>query len=541
MKLGKLDLSNRKIKDTKKLYLIGNKSINDLKINTDRKSIESYCHLPPIDKSIKKLAMQKPTSILNRYISKHAKDIINYTEQNIKTPVKILKSRNENYKKRDYFIKSYKNTELNLEKMKVKSRPKKKLNKISLAVLLNNKTKNQKIEKFNTNNNELLTNNDDLNLSEDNEINLNDLYDKYNNETKERHRSLVNTIKRDSKKSKEIEKNRLNSFRRIRCYQPDIKINWKYNYGLQFTPEKSKDVKNSGDDINHQSKVIDNHYSLLLNEINIYKTTFIVDSNYLPSFEGISLMQKINYNKALEETIGILALLPKLLLNDFFDLINNSYSIKIPKLSQFEDKYVYDEVKNLKENNKLFFEIINYFQECYQIFQTIVKQIDKILFKPNQFNKIISCFEKARFNISYINNSSENAIDSYKKDLELIDRLKGKRNKSIKNLSEKLRENYSFRHNEEKQKKIRINNSLTNRNNDNFDTIKKFLESSPYKNHEIKSIVNSKMMNSIIRHCNENSRLIISTQRINDEIEGPHGEDLPKKKFIPPVIKMNLL
>ena len=380
-----------------------------------------------------------------------------------------------------------------------------------------------------------------MNLSEDNDININDLYDQYNDETTKRQNSLISSIKRDSKQSKYTSRNKIKSFRRIKCYQPDIKINWKYKYGLQFSPEKSKDIKIAGEDINYQSKIIDDHYSLLFNGINYYKKTYIVDSHYLPSFENMSLMQQINYNKALEESIGILALLPKLLLNDFFDLINNSYSSKIPKMNKFEDKYVYDEVKNLKENNKLLFEIKNYFQECYQIFQTIVKQFDKILFKSNEFSKIISCFEKARFNISYINNSSENAIDSYNKDLELIERLKGKRNKSIKNLAEKLRENYSFKKNEEKQKKIRINNSLTDRNNDNLNTIKNFLINSPYKNHEIKSIINSKMMTDIMRHCREDSKLIISTQRINEEIEGQYGENLDKKKILPPVIKMNLL
>ena len=109
---------------------------------------------------------------------------------------------------------------------------------------------------------------------------------------------------------------------------------------------------------------------------------------------------------------------------------------------KFENKYVFDEMKQLKYNNKLFVEVIDFFQECYQMFQTIVKEFDKILFKPNDFSKIISCLEKGRFNISYINNSSENAFDLYSKDIEIINRLKGFKNKNIKNFVDKLRENY---------------------------------------------------------------------------------------------------
>ena len=209
---------------------------------------------------------------------------------------------------------------------------------------------------------------------------------------------------------------------------------------------------------------------------------------------------------------------------------------------KFENKYVFDEIENLKDNNKLLVEVIDFFQECYQMFQTVVKEFDKILFKPNEFSKIISCLEKARFNISYINNSSENAFDLYSKDLEIINKIKGFKNKSIKNLAEKLRENYSFRKNKEKQKKIRIYNSLTDREDGHARIDKYKLINNPLLNIQMKSIINSKMMNNIMRHCIEDSKIKISTERINNEIEGDkRDDDNDKIKTIPPVIKMNLL
>ena len=489
-----------------------NTHINMNKNNLD--TIISYCHLPPIDKNIKNLAMQKPTSILNKFITKHAKDIINFAEQNINSPIKFLiGSRNEDYKK-DFYSKSYKTTitksegkNLNKNNINLSQKPYKKLNKISLGVLLTNIGKNEKKEKFYTINNELI-NNDNLNISEDNDININDLYDKYNNETKKRKRSIINTIKRESKTQKDSVKKVSNYFRRICSYQPDIKINLKFKYGLKFNSDESKDCKCGNNNISNQSKIINNHYKLLFNDINYYKKTYITDELYLPSFESLPLVQKINYNKKLEETIGILVLLPKLLLNDFFDLIKNTYSSKIPQVNKLEDKYVFDEVENLKDNNKLFFELTDYFQECYQIFQSIVKQFDKVLFKPKEFNKIISCFEKALFNISYINNTSEKAIDSYNKDMELINKLKGKKNKCMKKLSEKLRENHSFKNNNKKQKMMGINNSLTDRNNNNnFDIIKQYLINTPYRNYKMKSIINSKMVSDIMRQSKKDSKM----------------------------------
>ena len=225
-------------------------------------------------------------------------------------------------------------------------------------------------------------------------------------------------------------------------------------------------------------------------------------------------MQKINYNKSLEETIGILFILPKLFLNEFYGLINNSYKVKIPKLEDLEDKYVFNEIENLKDNNKLFNEV----------------------FKPNEFSKIISCLEKARYNISYINNSSENAFDIFNKDLNIINRLKGQNNIVIKKLDEKLRENYSFKNNNEKQKEKRIYNSLTDRND--YNNKSNNLRKSPYKKNKLKSIISSKMMVNIMRHCREDSKIKISTERINNIID---GDDTDKIKNIPPVIRMNLI
>ena len=50
------------------------------------------------------------------------------------------------------------------------------------------------------------------------------------------------------------------------------------------------------------------------------------------------------------------------------------------------------------------------------------------------------------------------------------------------------------------------------------------------------------MMYDIMKHCIEDSNVKISTERINNDIEGDNREeDMDKIKSIHPVIKMNLL
>ena len=79
--------------DSSKLNSIGKRNYNsndkinittnntNTRNNTKTNTISSYCYLPPIDKSIQRLAMQKPTSILTKFISKQAKDLVNFTKK----------------------------------------------------------------------------------------------------------------------------------------------------------------------------------------------------------------------------------------------------------------------------------------------------------------------------------------------------------------------------------------------------------------------------------------------------------------------------
>ena len=540
-------IRSRNYNSNDKIYITTNNTndtnnTNNAKTNT----ISSYCYLPPIDKSIQRLAMQKPTSILTKFISKQAKDLVNFTKNSLKEQNAIReKYYNENnevlLKSESQKHVSLQSERKNLDRVKLRLKFKNKMNIASLGILLKNVGKNQKLKNLDINKNEYI-NNDNLNTSEDNDNNINDLYGKNNTEASRRKNFLIKSISRKSKITKENAQKLSTYFRRLCSFQPKIKLNWKFKNGLKSKMNGPNDYKIAGRDIDSQVQIIDSQYRLLFNDIDYYRTVIMLNNNYFPSFENSSLTQKINYNKSLEETIGILVLLPKLLLNDFYEFINNSYGSIIPKEKKFEDKYVFDEIENLKDNNKLFYEIIEYFQESYKVFQTVVKEFDKVLFKENDFNKIISCFERARYNISYINNSSENAFDIYKKDLEIINRLKGNF-KEPKNFMDKIRENYSFPKNKETQKQIRIDNSLNDKNNENDkkNIIKKYEIKTPYRNSKSKlnAIMNSRMMTDIMRNCVEDSRVKISTERINNEIEGGNAED--KIKNISNVIRINII
>ena len=100
-------------------------------------------------------------------------------------------------------------------------------------------------------------------------------------------------------------------------------------------------------DVNYQCKNFRDQEKLLEDNILHYKMNITTKSNYVEAFKSLSLINKINYNKALEETIGILLLLPLLILVDFYKLIEKFKNISVPKKEKFEEKYIFDELQNL--------------------------------------------------------------------------------------------------------------------------------------------------------------------------------------------------
>ena len=232
--------------------------------------------------------------------------------------------------------------------------------------------------------------------------------------------------------------------------------------------------------------------------------------NYYEAFNSTSLLSKINYNKALEETIGILYILPQLLLLEFYKLIKNYSGVKIPNKKLLKEKIIDDEDKNLSYNNTLLVSIFD-------------KEVNNMTLKYTSFMNVLNCLQKARFNLSYISSSSENAIKNYNSDLKFIQKVKKERSTTLSlDLTEKMRNQFDFKKNVEKQRKIRIENALENRYKDD-ETENKTRNKSNKK--EFKSFMDSKLINSLMKHFTAKVRNEISTQRINKEIDGKYDDD----------------
>ena len=451
--------------------------------------------LPPIDNETKKQHLIRPTSILTKFIHDRTKNLLKSTNIELKKPKKL------------------------------------KLEKINLKKAHNHLIKNKGNKFFITDNGIIIQ--DSEQSSYNNKYSFSG--EENNNEYK-RNIDNLSSLSIDHK----FRENQINSlmpkYRRIRIYQPIIPENWKFRKGLRVTVGNEKvnllPLKN---DIEYQYKIINDEFKLLEDNYNYYKTRIIIKDIYYDSFRSMSLTLKIKYNKSLEESIGILYLLPQLLLVEFYKLIKNYSSVVIPNQELFKEKYIFDEVKNLKYNNNLLIKVFDFFKSCYEVYGTLIKEVNDMCLKANDFINIINCLEKARYNLSYVANSSENAFKDYNNDLKYIQKIINDKSvsKSI-DLTQKMRNQFGFKKNEEKQRKLRIETALENKNDtDEFNEEKS-------KKKVFNSFVESKLINGLMKHLTKEARNQITTQKINKEIDGNYDdaeEEIKKKRK---VVRINI-
>ena len=422
----------------------------------------------------------EPNSILAKFIRNKKNEFVKFAENELKRPIKLYINRNKG-------------------------------NKGNIKFLSKDKLNNKNI---------FITDNNINVITSSNKEKENDSENNDNNSNLETNQNRINTISYEYKKPK-IK----NNYSRLRTYQPIISENWKYRNGLRLSlgtdKINSSPVQN---DIEYQYKIINDEYKLLEDNYNFYTTRVIRKANYYDAFSSSSLMSKINYNKALEETIGILYILPQLLLLEFYKLIKNYSGVKVPNKKLLKEKIINDEDKNLSYNNTLLISIYDFFKSCYEVYQTLIKEVNDMTLKYNAFTNVINCFQKARFNLSFISSSSENALINYNTDLKFIQKVTKERSTTLSvDLTEKMRNQFDFRKNAEKQRKIRIENALGNRySNDNDEKRRRYKSNKK----DFISFMDSKLINSLMKHFTGKVRNEISTERINKEIDGEYDDDV---------------
>ena len=487
---------------------ISNKS---LLTNNDFSSGPYYI-LPMIDKNLINTAYQESTSVLSKYISTHAKSF-NIEAQSFKLP----NTRSLNKSKKLKKISPDKNTP-NLFKSSTKTEENVISNKSNKNInfyltaqdIINNSSE------LKTDNTEEKNQNEQVNLTEAN-----------NNVKTEKVKKFDSSISIDRVLNKNQFKVLNSTFHRIRTYQPKIPKDWKFSNGVSVGNSKINSL--IPEDIEYQSKIFNDQYKLLVENYQYYKMKIVPNDDFINAFSSLNLKNKIEFNKTLEEICGLLMILPRHILAEFFKYIEY---LKAPSKSSFKDKYIFDEVGCLYQNNKLLHEVFEFFQNSFEIYILLIKEVDGMALKAKEFETTLSIFERIRFDISLICNTSENALIDYTKEMGMVYKLnkyESEQNK-LNNIAYALKlKNYKTQSkNKERQRKLKIDECLQEYNYDNNNKSNKNVKGS----RKFKSIMDTKLVSRLLSHCRKEVKYNIITERLNNEFDWNHNNGKIKNKPI---------
>lgn len=227
-------------------------------------------------------------------------------------------------------------------------------------------------------------------------------------------------------------------------------------------------------DLNFQSNYIKDEMSILLDDIQFYKTSYFGKNDILYAFTNKDTNYQKKINKDIEELCAILNVIPGIILKEYYAYHERYIAAERATEDDLKDSFVKDEGKCFIENIKLLSKISIFLKCSFEVYLILIKEIkDDILLKKNDFFILQNILEKSRFIINELIISGKNIINDLNFDRKLIKKYKPMLNKEgfnsyeirhydtkQNNLFNKMSSQLFFKKNDITQKLMRISNSL---------------------------------------------------------------------------------
>lgn len=554
-------LAKKKISPQKDLSSHGILKSSRLKDSEQDPKKNNYSYiLPQINSSFLKKPLFEPTSILTKFIQKKTSSLIKQTNSDIYKikikPINCLSSSNiKSGNKKQLFIKDQiaNNNEKLIPKIQLQSKSESLLITETNDNINNNSNNLVNQINNNNNNNKNLFNNKELSFVNEKELNEIIPTKSFPSSVKISNPLTSNNdlnISEINSKNEIENKDKIFSskYRRLCKYHPsdnnilsksDIKK--KLNYSIDNVHRIYYL------DLEFQSNIFNEQMNLIEDNLKQYKICISKD-NYLTIFKSMPLNTKIKYNQSLEEIFGILLIIPKILLGNYYKLMYGLKEIVIPKKEKFQSLYIYDEVEKVIKNNQLLSYTNNFFKKTFEFYLILTKEVEtgELALKRNDYIKILSYYEKVRNNLCYVTNSFYNAQKNYEEDISTIKKIcnnnvislnkddfnnddsfkdinfnlfndKTKKKENELKVIDKTSEQFFFKKNKEIQKKFRVDNALGS--SDKKIRLCNYLgkEINKKNNNKYKSIFDSKFLNKILHYCDEDTRIQIISNKISND------------------------
>ncbi len=108
------------------------------------------------------------------------------------------------------------------------------------------------------------------------------------------------------------------------------------------------------------------------------------------------------------------------ILLDFNQYLDKFVAIQPPRPNLLADKLVKDEELSYSLNIKLFSDITVFLKGCFDVYTVLIKQVDDLVLKPNEFYQLMQFITRARMNVSNLISSTSNFQNNYNFDKEVI-------------------------------------------------------------------------------------------------------------------------
>ena len=103
-----------------------------------------------------------------------------------------------------------------------------------------------------------------------------------------------------------------------------------------------------------------------------------------------------------------------------------------------------------------------------------------------------------------------------------------------------MRKQFGFKKNEEKQRKLRIETALNDKDEKDEFNWQKINKSNLKDKKKFNSLIDSKLINGLMKHLTKDARNQTTTEKINKEIDGSFEDDEYEDKNKHKVVKINI-
>jgi len=226
-------------------------------------------------------------------------------------------------------------------------------------------------------------------------------------------------------------------YNRKKTFKIAFEANWFEKVGL---PNKnfSNSLVNSVDD---QSIFIVDEMRVLLDNLQFFKTHYLLSHDLLSVFRNMDSPIQAKYNKIIEETCGLMMEIPNIMLSDFNQFLEKFVAFKPPNVSRLKDKIVENEEENFISNCKLLSDNNLYLKSCFDVYNILIKQVDDMFIPQKTFNKLAQFMARARFNISALIMNFKNQIKKMKEDNKNIQKFYNRKSNTEEEVATEFNKN----------------------------------------------------------------------------------------------------